>query len=310
MIVLWILLGLLIVVLLTAYICFHIVFYSPRRSLSDEMPKLEGKEYDPFREKMEHWVREARAADYREVSIKTADGLTLRGRFYEFEKGAPIELMLHGYRGTSERDLSGGIFRAFKLGHSVLTYDHRGSGRSDGHVITFGVKESRDCEAWVQYIIENIDKNAKILLTGISMGAATVLMVSERALPASVAGVLADCGYTSAEAIIKNIMHRMKLPVPLLYPFVVLGGMIYGGFNVNRASPVRAVKNSRLPILFFHGNADTFVPHEMSLENFEACTSDKRMVTIAGAGHGLCYPVDPDKYIAEMRDFLEPYLQK
>ena len=310
MLFLWIALGLLAVALITAYVCFHIVFYSPRRKVSDEIPRLEGKEYDPVREKMENWVKKARAADYREVSVKTADGLTLRGRFYEFEKGAPIELMLHGYRGTSERDLSGGIFRAFKLGHSVLTYDHRGSGRSDGHVITFGVKESRDAEIWVQYIIETIDKDAKILLTGISMGAATVLMLSERELPANVSGVLADCGYTSAEAIIKDIMHRMKLPVPLLYPFVVLGGMIFGGFNVGKATPIEAVKHSRLPILFFHGDADTFVPHAMSLENYEACTSDKHMVTVEGAGHGLCYPVDPEKYLAEMQDFLEPYLQK
>lgn len=310
MIALWVALGLAAVALLTAYVCFHIVFYSKTRPKTDDMPVLEGKEYDPFREKMVNWVREARATDSREVSIKSFDGLTLRGRFYEFEKGAPIELMLHGYRGTAERDLSGGIFRAFKLGHSVLTPDHRGSGISDGHVITFGVKESRDAEAWIQYIIENVDKDAKIFLTGVSMGAATVMMTAERELPENVVGVLADCGYTSAEAIIKDIMHRMKLPVPLLYPFVVLGGLIYGGFNVNKASPIEAVKKSRLPILFFHGDTDDFVPHAMSLENYEACTSDKRMVTIAGAGHGLCYPVDPEGYLAAMREFLEPYLQK
>lgn len=310
MIALWIALGLVAVVFLTAYICFHIVFYSKKRPKTDEMPILEGKEYDPFREKMANWVQKARCTPYREVSLRTFDGLTLRGRFYEFEKGAPIELMLHGYRGTAERDLSGGIFRAFKLGHSVLTFDHRGSGASDGHVITFGVKESRDCEAWIQYILENIDKDAKIFLTGVSMGAATVMMTAERELPENAVGVLADCGYTSAEAIIKDIMRRMKLPVPLLYPFVVLGGLIFGGFNVNKASPIKAVANSRLPILFFHGDTDDFVPHSMSLENFEACTAEKRMVTIAGAGHGLCYPVDPDGYLAAMREFLEPYLQK
>ena len=310
MIVLWIAVGLLAVVLLTAYVCFHIVFYSPSRKVSDEIPRLEGKEYDPVREKMENWVKKARATDYREVSIKSFDGLTLRGRFYEYEKGAPIELMLHGYRGTAERDLSGGIFRAFDLGHSVLTPDHRGSGRSDGHVITFGVKETRDCEEWIRYIIENIDKDVKIFLTGVSMGAATVMMTSERELPANVVGVLADCGYTSAEAIIKDIMRRMKLPVPLLYPLVVLGGLIFGGFNVNKATPVEAVKKSRLPILFFHGDADDFVPYQMSLDNYEACATEKRMVTISGAGHGLCYPVDPDGYLAAMREFLEPYLQK
>ena len=310
MIVLWILLGLVTTVFLIAFGCFLKVFYSPKRKISDEIEFPEGKEYEPFYEQLAAWVRRARATPYREVSIKTFDGLILRGKFYEYQKGAPIELMIHGYRGTAERDLSGGIFRAFELGHSVLTFDHRGSGASDGHVITFGVKESRDCKDWLRYIVENIDKDAKIFLTGVSMGAATVMLMSRDELPANVVGVLADCGYTSAKDMIQDIMRRMKLPVSLLYPFVVLGGLIFGGFNVGDATPVEAVKESRLPILFFHGEADGFVPHEMSLANYEACTAEKRLVIVVGAGHGLCYPVDPEGYLAAMREFLEPHLVK
>ena len=251
------------------------------------------------------YIKKGREMPHKDVSIKSFDGLTLRGKYYEYAPGAPLEILFHGYRGSSERDLSGGIYRCFKLGHSALIVDHRGSGKSDGHVITFGVNEQRDCIDWIKFVIESIDKNARIIITGISMGAATVMMASATDLPENVVGVLADCGYSKGEDIIKKVIRDMKLPSELLFPFVRLGGRIFGGFNIDDAAPCEALQKCQLPIIFFHGDTDAYVPHEMSLKNFNSCSSSKkRMVTISGAGHGLCYPVDPEKYISEMKDFF------
>ena len=245
------------------------------------------------------------------MSITSFDGLTLRGKYYEYEKGAPIELLMHGYRGSMERDMSGGVVRCFKQGRSALCVDHRASGISDGKVITFGVNESRDCVEWVNFIINNIDKDAKIILTGISMGAATVMITAGKELPKNVVAVLADCGYTSAKEIIMNTMRDMKLPPKLLYPFAVLGGKLYGKFDIDETSPIEMMKKCRLPVIFIHGDADDFVPYDMSVRNYEACSSEnKKLVTIEGAGHGVCFPVDQEKYLAALSEFFDPLLKK
>lgn len=303
----WILLavvaGLLLLVLLAAFICFLKVFYSPKRKKTDEYPIPDGEIYEPFRESMINWIRQRREMPHRAVEVTSFDGLTLRGNYYEYAKGAPMEIMLHGYRGSSERDLSGGVARCFALEHNALVVDHRGSGVSDGRVISFGILERHDCLTWIDFALREIDPDAKIILTGISMGAATVLMCGAEELPKNVIGILADCGYTSAREIICKVVAEMKLPPRLMYPLIRLGARLFGGFDPDETSPIEAVKKCRVPVIFFHGDTDDFVPFDMSVQNYNACVTRKRLVKIKGAGHGLCFPVDPEGYLAELRDF-------
>lgn len=308
-----IVLFLLAAVLITAYICYKRVFYSPPRQplAADEYPTPPGEIYDEYRPQMVEWIKQIRVMEHLDVSVQSFDGLTLRGKYFEHTKGAPIELMLHGYRGTAEADLAGGVYRAFAQGRSVLMVDHRGAGESDGNVITFGVNESRDCLSWVDFITKHIDADARIILTGISMGAATVLTAAGEDLPSNVVGVIADCGYSTPRAIIKKVIRDMHLPANLLYPFVRLGARIYGRFDPDARSPLAAMPRCHVPVIFFHGDTDDFVPSYMSEENYAACAApDKRLVITKGAGHGLCLPIDPQGYLAHLSSFFDPYLKK
>ena len=308
MILLYILLAIVFVVLATSLVCFFKIFYSPRKKWP-EYPVPAGEIYQPHHEQMIKWIKEARELPHTEVSIRSFDGLKLCGTYYEFQKGAPIDVLFHGYHGCAEQDLSGGVYRCQRLGHNVLIVDHRGAGKSEGHVVTFGINESRDALAWVQYVVENIDPNAKILLGGISMGAATVMMASAMELPKNVVGTVADCGYTSAKEIIKKVIREMHLPADLLYPFVRLGARLFGRFDPDENSPIVSMPNCRVPVIFFHGDTDAFVPQSMSEENFAACAAPKHLVITPGAGHGLCFPVDVDTYVREIETFFEPYLE-
>ena len=310
MLALWIILGAVIVlalmIVLLSYLCFRMAFYSPDRPAipSDAIDIPEGEAYEEFREDMEKWARDLRAMPHEEMSITSFDGLTLRGKFYEYAPNAPIELMFHGYRGTAERDLSGGVARCFKLGRSALLVDQRGCSDSEGNVISFGINEHRDCLAWLDFAIQRFGNDAKIILTGISMGASTVLMVSDQALPPNVLGILADCGFSSAKDIIKKVIRQMGLPADVGYPFVKLGAKLFGHFDLEARSAVEAVKNATVPVIFFHGDGDDYVPCEMSRINYEACTSKKKLVIIPRAGHGLSYPVAPDTYLNALREFF------
>lgn len=308
----WIILGTLAFLLLaafaTVYICFYRIFLSHRKVRTEEFWLPDGEEYRPHHERMISWMKGMRRMPHTEVSTTSFDSLTLYGKYYEYEKGAPIELMLHGYRGDSERDLCGGVDRAFALGHSVLIIDHRACGKSDGRVISFGINESRDVHAWIDYIVQKIDKDAKIILTGVSMGAATAMICAGEDLPPNVVGVLADCGYTSAKDIIQKVMRDMKLPPKLFYPFAKVAAKLLGKFDLEEKSPMEAMKKCRLPIIFIHGDVDDFVPHEMSVQNYHACVSEyKKLVTVKGAGHALCYVVDSENYVKELKAFFEPF---
>ena len=308
MLIFGILLGFAALILLISYICYRIAFYAPpRKPLPEgtiEIP--EGEIYEVHREKMEGWVRQMWALPRESFEITAFDGLKLYAKYYEYAPGAPIELMFHGYRGSAERDLSGGIERCFRVGRSALIVDQRCAGNSGGHVITFGVHERRDCLSWIDFAIDHFGPDVKIILTGISMGAATVLMAGGEELPPNVVGILADCGYTSAKAIMYEVIRKMGLPPKPSYPFVKLGARIFGHFDLEETSPLEAVRRCKLPVIFFHGEADDFVPCYMSQENFEACASRKHLVTIPGAGHGLAYAVEPDRYVEELYDFFGP----
>lgn len=308
---LWIVLGIVLLItavcLLAAYICYRLAFYVPPRKATDPSPSVlpEGDIYKPFWEKMQKWADEAQQLPQQDFSITSFDGLHLTGKYFEYAPGAPIELMMHGYRGSAPRDLSGGVQRCFQMGRSAFLVDQRCSRTSEGSTITFGIREHLDCLRWVDFLIEHFGPDVKVILTGISMGASTVLMAAGKPLPPNVIGVLADCGYTTAKQIIRVVIKKLGLSPRLCYPFVKLGAKLYGRFDLESYSALEAMSHCQVPVIFYHGEDDDFVPVEMSKENFEACTARKKLVTVPGAGHGLCYPVAPELYLTTLQEFFE-----
>ena len=307
MLLLWILAGLAVAVLVISYLCFRMGFLAHRspEENTDAIDIPEGEIYEPFRPQMEAWTREVRAMPREHFVIRSFDGLQLHADFFEYAPGAPIEIMFHGYRGSAERDLSGGVQRCRAIGRSTLLVDQRCSRRSEGKVITFGIREHRDCLSWAWFTAERFPE-CKIILTGISMGAATVCMASDKDLPANVIGILADCGYTSPKKIIRKVVRDMGIPPALGYPFARLGAFLFGGFDLEAGSPEESLKNAKVPVIFYHGEDDAFVPCDMSRANYEACASRKALVTVPGAGHGLSYPLDMERYLQTLRDFFGP----
>ena len=292
--------------LLVAYICFRMVFFANRKKdlPSEEISFPEGDIYAPYHHLMEKWILETRNFPQEDFYIKSHDGLTLHAKYFEFAPNAVTEIMFHGYRSTAERDLSGGVQRCFALGRNVLLVDQRTSCGSEGKVISFGINEHRDCLAWIDFAVNHFGKDVKLVLTGISMGASTVLMAAGNPLSENVVGVLADCGFSSPKQIIQKCAKDQHYPVKLIYPFIKLGAKIFGHFDLEEYSPLEAMKTCKVPVIFFHGEDDDFVPCYMSQEMYEACTSPKKLVTVPGAGHGLVYLVDNEKYFQSVVDFF------
>ena len=231
MVVVYSLLGVVAAILLGAFVCFRLTYYAaPRKeAVRDEDMLPPGKIYEPYHPRMRQWMKQVAQMPCEEMTVQTPDKLTLRGRYYEFSADSPVEILFHGYRGFSERDMCGAVQRCFSVGHSALLVDQRAAGRSDGCVITFGVRESEDVHLWIEAVTRRFGEGRPIVLAGVSMGATTVMLAVGRALPSNVVGALADCGFSRARDIIKKVIRQLHLPANLLYPLVRLGAILYGG---------------------------------------------------------------------------------
>ncbi len=300
-----VLLALLAVLALAAFYAYRIAFYSPKDHVGDDFALPQGEQYEADGEKMRALIREMAALPFEQVRIRAFDGVELCGRYYHVRDGAPLQIQIHGYRGTAVRDFCGGNKLAREGGFNTLVVDQRAHGHSGGRTISFGIRERFDCKAWADYAFERFGRGTPIVLCGVSMGAATVLMASELPLPETVAGVVADCPYSAPEDILRETCRQWKLPVKPTVWLLRLAARIYGGFDLRAASAVEAVKNTRLPVLLIHGEDDRLVPCEMSRRLAQACGGYCRLETFPGAGHGLSFIADEGRYASAVREFLE-----
>lgn len=268
-----------------------------------------GEQYSRVKEKTHALYEEMRALSFEQVYITAQDGTRLAARYYHLRDGAPLQIQFHGYRGSSLRDFCGGHKLAREAGHNTLVVDQRAHGLSGSRTITFGIREWHDCLCWVNYAAERFGSDVPIFLSGVSMGAATVLMASSLELPGNVRGIMADCPYSSPEAIIRKVCRDMKLPPRITFPFIRLGARIFGGFDITAAGAAEAVKQAKLPILIIHGEEDLFVPFEMGREIHRACRSRCVFEGFPGAGHGLSYVVDSERYARIVNDFIASCLR-
>ncbi len=300
----WLLLIPLAAILVISAWTYRIAFYSPKRGRSDPYDPVEGEQYVPFTDRIMKATRLMDSQPFEPIWITAKDGTRLFGRYYHSADGAPLEILFHGYRSTALRDSSGGHALAMKLKFNTLVVDQRAHGISAGRTITFGIKERWDCLSWIEYANRRFGDVRPIVISGLSMGAATVLMAADLPLPENVRGIIADCPYSSPEAILKEDSSQANYPTRLAYPFIRLGGLLWGGFDIQKTSAVRAVQNAKVPVLLIHGTADYFVPCHMSEEICNACASQITFCRFPNAGHGLAYMSDPPRYEKECIHFL------
>lgn len=309
--------GIIAIILILAAVgiclyCFNTCFYSANKGPHDPYGPLYGEQFIALKEQILANTQRLEKVDFEPVQTKSFDGLTLCGRYYHVKDGAPVKIIFHGYRSFALRDATGGFSMAQKLGINVLAVDMRAHGNSEGHVITFGIWERRDCLSWIKYVNERFGKETPIVLSGLSMGAATVLMAATLPMPDNVCCILADSPYSSPAAIIKQVCKDSHIPSKMAYPFIKTAARLLGGFNLEQTSALIGAEVSSVPILLLHGEDDRFVPCSMSEEIDEASYNMTKLVTFPDAGHGLSYLVHPEAYEKAVFDFLRkiPALEK
>lgn len=305
MVVVWFLLGLVVLFIVVLYVLYDVIFSSNKRYMGDDSSLPYGEKYDAYHGTITSCVKQVLAESFEEVHVMSHDGLILSGKYYHLKDNAPLIIFFHGYRCSAIRDGNGIFLYTRNLGFNVLLVDQRAHGKSEGKTITFGVKERYDVKCWVEYIIKRFGKDQKIYLSGLSMGGATVLMASGINLPRNVLGIVADCPYSSPKAILCSVIKSMRFPVKLTYTLAKLSASWIGKFDIEEASAIEAVKQSKIPTLILHGDADDFVPCSMSMDCLVAGEEHVRLELIKGAAHGMSHCVDTESYEKAVYAFFE-----
>lgn len=237
--------------------------------------------------------------------IESFDGLKLAARYFENETSKKTAILVHGYRSIAENDFATQFKLYYELGYNILLVDQRAHGESEGKYITFGIKERYDLVFWCNDILKKYPQTVEIVLSGISMGATTILLASELDLPSQVKYIVADCGFTSPKEILsKVIFSRYGISPEMILPVVNILCIIFGKFNIYECSAKQALSKNSLPILFIHGKSDDFVPSKMSVENFNACISKKKIILVDCVNHGTSFLKDKVRLSKEIKNFL------
>lgn len=289
------------------YLIYKYAFGADAKRLTDDNEIPNEEKYKDYAEGIHRNIQMIKETESEEWTITAQDGIKHVGRYYHNADNAPVVIMFHGYRSSAVRDGMGAFKVCRECGYNILMVDQRAHRKSGGKCITFGVKERYDCVDWINQVCKKCGKDTKIILIGLSMGASTVMMAAGLDLPENVRGIIADCGYSTPKDIIKTVIKMLKLPVRLAYPLVRLSAKIYGKFDLESASATEALAKSKVPILLIHGEADDFVPCEMSRANYEACASEKELFTVPEAGHGMSYLTDVDGYMSKFKGFLQKH---
>ena len=295
-------LGGLIVLLFIGLLGLYLYsFYSPKKGQSDHY-NLNSPIYRGMEEQVKPLIDNIIAIPYEDAYITSFDKLKLHARVYLKENSKKVAVLCHGYRGTPYRDFSGGAVEVLKLGYNVILIDERAHGLSQGHSITFGVRETRDAIDWVKYARNRFGEDIDLALIGISMGGAVVLMAADKVGKAK---IIADCPFSAPKVILQQTVKELGLPVPIFYPLVNLSSIIFTHTNLNKLSAYDSIKNTMNKVLIIHGGSDSVVPNWISNDLYQEYPDKIQYELFEGADHGMSYLVDKPRYQHIIREFLK-----
>ena len=217
----------------------------------------------------------------------------------------PVAIVVHGWRDTAIKFMT--IARIYEqAGYHVLMPDLHAHGLSEGEAVQMGWKDRKDVLHWMTVASKLFDTN-DFVIHGVSMGAATTMCVSGEKMPECVKTVrfVEDCGYTSVwDEFSYELKEEFGLSdFPLLYSTSLLCKIKYG-WSFGEASSIKQVRKCPYPMLFIHGDDDTFVPSEMVHLLYEAKQGEKDLWITKGTKHARSYSDYREEYIQRVRAFI------
>ena len=277
------------------------------------MTGVHWEQYDPERLKM---IERLRNMPFTDCGLNSFDGTRLHARYIrsgnsEGKGDKKIVICFHGYTSSCIGNNTAIALFYLQQGFDVLLPDLRAHGESGGRHFGFGVLDRYDGLEWVKFLqnkysAEDLSGRLQIYLYGVSMGGATVCMMSGLELPPCVKAVISDCAFTSPKELFARLLrYKYKLPAAVVLPVADILYRIFAKYSLNGGASDRAAAVTKLPMLLIHGAEDNFSPPEMCSKIYNACGSAKKeILMISGADHAEAYFKDRVTYESKVKAFL------
>lgn len=272
---------------------------------TERTTKMSGTDWEQYFPLIEERKKFVLAKPHSDVYMESYDGLRLHAVYFPAARDAGRAVIcFHGYTGEGLSNYAAMAEYFLKHGYAVLLPDARAHGQSEGEYIGFGCLDRQDALGWINWVIRECGEDVGIMLHGTSMGGATVLMASGLDLPDNVKGIVSDCGFTSPREVFTHVLNNMyHLPA---FPAIQGADLInrkLAGYGMDECNAKYEVQKAKVPILFIHGDADTFVPCSMCHEIYDNCRSPKRILIVEGASHAESYYKDMETYEKALDEF-------
>ena len=215
-----------------------------------------------------------------------------------------IIILSHGYRSTKERDLFSALHDDYELGLSLLILDSRCCGDSEGKYVTMGYYESKDINSWVNYVDKKLKPN-KIIIGGVSLGAASSLLVNNKKVSAIMSDSAFENGYDEVKYCISHFFH---LPGAIFMFGINIFCKIFAHFDLKKTNSNDNLSVIETPVLLVHGLDDDLVLPNNSVNLYNNYKHAKDIYLVKGANHGMGYLIDPKEYFVRVKSFLKNIL--
>ena len=216
---------------------------------------------------------------HRDVTFRTGDGLTLSGWLFEptaASKG--LVVFLHG-KDANRGHFANDARRFTTRGYTVLAYDQRGHGRSEGELCTFGVKEVPDLQRAIDAFAP---AGAPVFVLGESMGAAVALEAAAR--DPRIKAVVAGAAFSDLSIIVKE--RQPFFVSDAVFDEALLEAQRRAGFEIDSVSPARDAAHISVPVLLLHGTEDPFISLQHSYRiRAQLHGPEDSLVTLYGVQH-------------------------
>ncbi|PIE84281.1 MAG: hypothetical protein CSA07_02775 [Bacteroidia bacterium] len=246
-----------------------------------------------------------------EVTMRNRDSVRLHAVYIPArDTTRRTALIIHGYSDTPMSMLQLAYLYHHDLGYNVFLPDLFAHGKSEGDHVQMGLRDRLDVLEWLPVVDSIYGGGTEIVVHGVSMGAATTMHLAGEDCPPTVRCFVEDCGYTS---VWDEFAHQLDElyglpPFPMLHTADLICQWKYG-WNFREASPLEAVARAKRPMLFIHGDEDTYVPSWMLWPLYEACASPKAIFVAEGSRHARAYRDHPREYTQAVRRFLAAHMK-
>lgn len=268
-----------------------------------ENNKEEDEEKRLIKEKRKIWFESSQ----KDLYTTSKDNLKLHAHLINNNSNVYV-IIVHPYEGRGSY-MKYFAEKFYNMGFNILAIDLRTHGESEGKIYSLGYLERLDVLAWIKYINDNYN-NAEIILYGISMGANSVMMCcDENELPNNVKAIIEDAGFTNAyEQLKKRVDMAYKFPFLPIVECTSLMAKIRLGFSFKDIDIRKRVSESKVPMLFIHGDKDELVDYNMANKLYDSCSYEKEKLIIKDGKHISAALNNEDLYWNTIKNFINRFI--